>query len=134
MESAIEDPVSKRGEEIEEDPVPRKNSFERKGVVKRGGGGYVSVTWRLAIGYSGYPLETRPTLFSADGNFEKAILPISTFAEFRDGRGGGFAFEVREKVMRMRGEGEGSRRERKVPESGWVDSRGRTVNERRQIN
>lgn len=38
LESAIEDPVSKRGEEIVEDPVPRKNSFERKGVVKRGGG------------------------------------------------------------------------------------------------
>lgn len=49
--------------------VPRKNSSGRKGE------GYVSVTWRLAIGYSGYPLETRPTLFSADENFEKAILP-----------------------------------------------------------
>ena len=100
--------------------VPRKNSSGRKG-----GRGYVSVTWRLAIGYSGYPLETRPTLFSADENFEKAILPSP----------------LSPNLERLRNKGEGNENERKKEEErgrfrnsggwkrGWI--RGRIVNNKK---
>lgn len=71
MESAIEDPVRRAARN---EAKKSGRILSRGKIHSREKGGHFSVTWRLAIGYSGYPLETRPTLFSADGNFEKPIL------------------------------------------------------------
>lgn len=107
----------KWGEEIWEDPVPRKNSFEGKGTLLS----YVEIgnrIFRISIGNSAH-------FVLCWWKFWKANFAISTFAEFRDGRAG---FEVRERVMKMRGE-ESRRRVQNSAgwKRGWI--RGRIVNE-----
>lgn len=112
----------KWSEEIWEDPVPRKNSFEGKGGTLLS---YVEIgnrIFRISIGNSAH-------FVLCWWKFWKANFAISTFAEFRDWRAG---CEVRERVMKMRG------KSKKGPEFGWVetrmDSRTNRKRTRRQIN
>lgn len=81
MESAIERDSVRRGSrnEAKEGPVSRKNSFERKGE-RRGGGGDTSQLrgdWQSDIPDIRWKLGPLCSLLMEI--FEKAILPISAF-------------------------------------------------------